>query len=332
MDSPTVLQLCYTLPDLLAAFPWPRNLSEYYHECKAESTAWTESFKPFDEEGIKRFNKGDFSLLAAHVYSPREKELIRLGCDLMNLFYVFDEYTDIADDTSQAERIRAVLLDAVKNPHKESPADEIPLGAMAQDFWKRASGYASPGAHCMKHFIDYLETYTAAITSLAVATTLVASPASHFVNSDSSCLRRQYHHPRMAALRQQATELVAVTNDIYSYAIEKVRGLEINNSVEMVMAERNADVQGAMNWLGQFIASTRVPFLDNAANMPYWGDGVDGRVKIYINSLAQWVRGNDDWAFEGGRYFGKKGPEIQRSRIMTLEFVAGSKDCAKRPA
>ena len=57
MSSPV---LTFRLPDLLANFPWPRNLSEYYREAKAESSAWTESFHPFDEEGLRGFNLCDF--------------------------------------------------------------------------------------------------------------------------------------------------------------------------------------------------------------------------------------------------------------------------------
>jgi len=51
----------FTLPDLLVNFPWPRKLSEHYCEAKAESSAWTESFHPFDEDGLKGFNLCDFS-------------------------------------------------------------------------------------------------------------------------------------------------------------------------------------------------------------------------------------------------------------------------------
>ena len=57
----------YRLPDILAKFPWPRKLSEFYKEAKAESSAWTESFHLFDDEGLHGFNLCDFSsLLHAH--------------------------------------------------------------------------------------------------------------------------------------------------------------------------------------------------------------------------------------------------------------------------
>lgn len=88
--SDPVSKVQFTLPDLLLNFPWPRKLSEYYNEAKAESSAWTESFHPFDEDGLKGFNLCDFSsyippqplyyvltnsidLLASLAYAPREK-------------------------------------------------------------------------------------------------------------------------------------------------------------------------------------------------------------------------------------------------------------------
>ena len=169
-ESKTPLQ--FTLPDLLVKFPWSRNLSEHFLEAKAESSAWTESFHPFDEEGLKGFNLCDFSksispAFLSHISqlsfiyrSPRllsilfsrERqaarnwvsssvsdsifpvlEIIRLGCDLMNLFYVFDEYTDIADGEG-ATKIRDIMMDAFRNPHKSRPEGELFLGEMTREF------------------------------------------------------------------------------------------------------------------------------------------------------------------------------------------------------
>ncbi|KAJ3511062.1 hypothetical protein NLJ89_g4326 [Agrocybe chaxingu] len=84
------------------------------------------------------------------------------------------------------------------------------------------------------------------------------------------------------------------------------------------MQEQNLDVQGAVNWLERYAAGVRGAFLDNVANMPSRGTEVDSRVKVYVNGLAQWVRGNDDWTFESGRYFGDKGAEVQKTRVMSL--------------
>lgn len=112
--------------------------------------------------------------------------------------------------------------------------------------------------------------------------------------------------------------------------MEKSRGLEVHNSVESVMHEHGFDIQSAIDWLECYVAGVRVEFLDNIANMPSWGEDIDRRVKIYIDGIAQWVRGNDDWTFESGRYFGNKGPEIRETRIVTL--LPSSNGFVKRSA
>jgi len=50
----------------------------------------------------------------------------------MNLFYVFDEYTDIADGKG-AEEIRNIVVDAMCNPHKPRPEGELLLGEMTRE-------------------------------------------------------------------------------------------------------------------------------------------------------------------------------------------------------
>ena len=100
--------------------------------------------------------------------------------------------------------------------------------------------------------------------------------------------------------------------------MEKARGLELHNAVELVMHERGLDIQGAIDWLDRYIADVLAEFLDNVTNMPSWSEDVDRRVKIYVDGIAQWVRGTTDWTFESGRYFGSKGLEIQKTRVMSL--------------
>lgn len=49
------------IPDTLINWPWPRIISPYYEQCKAESTAWFEGFKAFSPRAQKAFNRCDFS-------------------------------------------------------------------------------------------------------------------------------------------------------------------------------------------------------------------------------------------------------------------------------
>jgi len=202
-------------------------------------------------------------------------------------------------------------------------------------YWIRASRIVSPDAHCLHHFIRDWDTYTAAVVREADD----RSKRRYRTFEDYLSIRRDssgclpsfalcefgldlpeeaFHHPLMSALREEATDLIAIGNDIDSYALEKARGLELHNSVELVMKERGLNVQGSIDWLEQYAAGVHAKFLSNIEKLPSWGRDVDRRVKIYVDGLAQWVRGNDDWTFESGRYFGSKGLEIQKTRIMTF--------------
>jgi len=110
-------------------------------------------------------------------------EFIRLGSDLLFLFFVVDEYTDVAN-ADEANKIRQVVMDAVRNPHKERPEGEHVTGAMFREyvqclsrpiqffliprsFCVRASNYVSPGAGCLGHFIRDFDDYTAAVVTEA---------------------------------------------------------------------------------------------------------------------------------------------------------------------
>jgi hypothetical protein len=57
----------------------------------------------------------------------------RLGvaCDLMALFYIFDEYTDKVDGNG-ALALAEVVVDALRNPHSERPHGESKLGKVTQ--------------------------------------------------------------------------------------------------------------------------------------------------------------------------------------------------------
>jgi Delta6-protoilludene synthase len=144
-------------------------------------------------------------------------------------------------------------------------------------------------------------------------------------------------HPIVANLTEGAVKLIGIINvrcfiyfassqrsiiffkDLNSYLMEQSRGLATHNVVTVAMHEFKLDHTGAMDWLEDHIKEDVNRFLINYARLPSWGEDIDGRLKTYIDGLGYWVRGNDCWSFEGQRYFGAHGPEIQKSRWVTLQ-------------
>lgn len=51
----------------------------------------------------------------------------------MNVFFVIDEYTDV-EGAEVVTEIVNIVIDALKNPHKPRPRDEIVLGEITRQY------------------------------------------------------------------------------------------------------------------------------------------------------------------------------------------------------
>lgn len=100
--------------------------------------------------------------------------------------------------------------------------------------------------------------------------------------------------------------------------LEEARGLDGHNIVTSVMRELKLDRAGALEWLQTYINNFVSTFLSDLERLPSWGEEIDKKVKTYIDGLGHWVRGNDDWSFESERYYGTRGLEVQKHRIVSL--------------
>lgn len=95
------------------------------------------------------------------------------------------------------------------------------------------------------------------------------------------------------------------------------------------MKEHNLDLQAALDWLGAHCEQTISRFLSNVKRVPSWGAETDEKVKVYIDGMGQWVRGNDDWSHQSKRYYGHDGPIIKETRIITLDMDRATRSYLK---
>ena len=84
------------------------------------------------------------------------------------------------------------------------------------------------------------------------------------------------------------------------------------------MNEKNVDLDGALNWLAEANGVVLSRFQVQYRMLPSWGPDMDHVVTAFVERLAYFIRGHDSWSFESERYFGTKGPEIQKHRMVTL--------------
>lgn len=58
-------------------------------------------------------------------------EQLRTTCDLMHLFFVFDDYSDPCGP-SEVRELANIVMDAIRNPHKPRPTGEWVGGEVAR--------------------------------------------------------------------------------------------------------------------------------------------------------------------------------------------------------
>lgn len=84
------------------------------------------------------------------------------------------------------------------------------------------------------------------------------------------------------------------------------------------MNQFNLDLEGAVEWISTRTAEITAEFILLSQSLPSWGHEVDSKVTRYVDGLGNWVRGNHEWSFENGRYFGEEGATVREREYVTL--------------
>ena len=92
--------------------------------------------------------------------------------------------------------------------------------------------------------------------------------------------------------------------------------------VAAAMKERGLDIQGAMDYIGEENYKLATRFVSLIKQVPTFDDSEDSRiphdVERYVWGLGNWVTANIEWSFESERYFGTRGLEIMKHRMVEL--------------
>lgn len=72
-------------------------------------------------------------LLAGLMYPRLAREQLRCACDVMNLFFIFDEHSDISEPSHVWNQVD-ILMDALRNPDTPRPIGEWVGGEIARQY------------------------------------------------------------------------------------------------------------------------------------------------------------------------------------------------------
>jgi len=307
-------------------------LNQHYHQAKAESDTWLRGFEALDPKSQRSFDFCDFPLLSSLGYPSLDKDGLRVASDLIVLLFIYDEFTDNVD-VDGARAYADLVMDILRNPHVERPQGESKLGEITRQFWLRAMKIASGPAQ--RRFIASFAAYVYAVVDEASDRTrghirgfadflelrrLTTAACPSFLSAELGLdiPDEVMAHPELESLRSLAVDSTVLTNDLYSYNNEQAAGHGGHNIITVVMNEKDVDLDGALNWVGAYHEGVLSRFQAQRHMLPSWGADMDSVVDSYVERLAYWIRGHDCWSLESGRYFGSKGLEIQKHRLVML--------------
>ncbi|KAI0774681.1 terpenoid synthase [Trametes elegans] len=311
------------IPDLMSSWPWPRRLHPLYEEVSAESNAWFKNFVPFTATSQYAFEQCDFGRLAALMYPDASREDLRIGMDLMSLFFVIDEYTDMVD----------TVADAIHNPHKPRPTGETILSEIVRQYAHAFLYSYGPKAlvHFLQGFVDFLRSIVSQAEDRSSGAIRSTRDYIEIRRNNSGALPtflpcelrlrlpdEVFYHPHIVDLRTCIVDLVTTVNDMLSYNREQATENDQFNLLTVVMHELETDLEGAVAWVVNFHDATANWYIEGLAHLPSFGPTLDAQLREYLRAIADVPRGVDSWSFESKRYFGEHGMEYQRTREVPL--------------
>ncbi|KAI0664549.1 terpenoid synthase [Cubamyces menziesii] len=327
--------LCLSIPDTVARWPWPRRINPYYEVVAAESAEWLRSFKAFSADQQAIFDRCNFGLLAALVYPDADEEHFRVCCDLMNMLFVLDDQTDVADPI-EAQNIARAAIDAVVHPQRPSSPDEPVVGEIVRQFWRRALSFATVQAQ--SRFQAILSRYVCSLVeqtktrddggACTVAKYMLqrrldvgTDPCYAIAELRYGLPPEVFNHPLLQEASACVTVLVILDNDLASYRKEYAFG-DVHNIIPVVMREKGLDLNGAVEWLAAEhtnVAGRFCALWKELATLEFGSAELDDAFGAYVHHLANWPRANVCWSFEGGRYFGGDGGRVKLDGFVRLE-------------
>ncbi|KAF8266732.1 terpenoid synthase [Lactarius quietus] len=324
----------YYIPKTLENWKWPRRINPHHDEIHAEATEWIKSFERLKPKTLETIDGCNFNLLASLFFPSHEKAHLRTCCDFLNLAPVFEEISDSPSHEDEVQDINKAAMSALFSPHTRRPKNEWVGVEVTRQFWERAMKTASPQAQ--KRIIKAIGAHTKAQNQRSAdrrhqhirsieeyfeirRDSIAARPCLALIKLDMNLPDEVVQHPIIEEMATLAIDMFVLDNDMLSYNVERTRGEDGHNIITIVMHQHKTDIKGAMNWVCDYHKELESKFMDlYETKIPKFGEPVDTELAQYVDGIGNIVRANYQWSFETERYFGKSGPEIEKTRWVTL--------------
>ncbi|KAF9058518.1 isoprenoid synthase domain-containing protein [Rhodocollybia butyracea] len=331
IDSLTTF-LMPNLEEAVSIFP-DNGMNPHYNEIQPQAREWINRFsKTVYGPKMQAFmDSCNFEILGTFCYPYADKDGLRAAMDLLNIMWLYDEYTDIKNGRD-AREAAVVVQHSLGNPEFD---DRSWLCTVMKDF--NAQHISRAGSNNASRFIDHFCTYTTLVGREAevrelnevldireyIAMRREISGVRTAFDPTEYCLNVNlapdiYNDPVFISGYDAAMDLICWANDLYSYNMEQAKQHGSANIVTVIMKTKKLDLQAAVDFLGGYFESLVSQwYMARMALGIRPGKEYRDAVRV-LDAFGDWVRGNVIWSFTTERYFGVNNDVIRKTRFVTL--------------
>ncbi|KAJ7058082.1 isoprenoid synthase domain-containing protein [Mycena amicta] len=323
----------YPLVDLQTYCGYPPPTGRHRKQIAIETKAWFHKYKPSKgyEEQCEMVRALNPAVLSTSVYAGAGYTQLRFCSDFLAYLFFLDE---ISDDLDMKDNISVahVILNSLVHPNTYHVPARVAI--MAKDLIRRLSRTATPGVQ--HRFIETFGYFFQSVedqTHHRLTKTIPTLDEYIRLRRDTSACKlcwvviewahnldipdEAIHHPVIYGLGEAVNDLVAWSNDLYSYSVERSKG-DNHNMIAVVMHHQGLDLVAAAEFVGEMCKESIDRFKALRKRVPSWGEPIDSHVKRYVQGLADWIVGITYWSFTSERYFGKALKTVRDTKRVQL--------------
>ncbi|EQB59112.1 hypothetical protein CGLO_00546 [Colletotrichum gloeosporioides Cg-14] len=324
-----------TIPDFLACWPaekgwpWRVELHPESESIKSEAEKWMRSFPGIPENFVNKIIAASFPEIACINYAHMDKGSCLLAAQVMLLFFVIDETTDIGDE-EEIRRQCSIVKDAFSfsGAVHDKPMSSQHLSSMELMAREIAERYLEIGTKeswqlFRELFDEYMDgvveeaglrrrlpALPSRIEYMAVRQrTIGMYPSIAFLLIRCEVRREVWEEPTIQSLMDMCFRIIINQNDMYSFDKEQAKGEDSHNGVRILMHEFDIGVQEAMDQLGaetRELVSRLIALCEKLPTMETTNDYE--HQQLLLEGCIAWIIGMDFWSLHiTTRYHGHGG-------------------------
>ncbi|KAF9458118.1 isoprenoid synthase domain-containing protein [Collybia nuda] len=307
----------FHIPDTLEKWPWPARISPHIDVVKADLAALMKGYPKLEPKALKMLAYADSELFTCCVYPGLNEAQLGVVIAFCPLGWLVDEAVEELLDPRGTAAVPNIIMDVLRDPFKDRPLEEHPVGEIARQWWLRVVKEMTPVAvkrlsdatekwllfntlqtklslSCVDETIeDYLERRNIDVCMLVC---MVFAEM-----GDADIPQEVWEHTTLETVRSLMCNIILLDNDMFSYNKEQARG-DYHNSLHIMMRDQHLDLDGAFRWAVERHWALQEEYLKTLAKMPSWGLEIDSKVDRYIGGLGRIISGNITYSVLCRRY------------------------------